>query len=610
MIHLNNEQQRAAMHFGGPMLVLAGPGSGKTAVITERIHYLLDKQVNADSILVLTFSNKAAREMQRRFIAAYGNSSVHFGTFHSVFFHELSRYRKYGKENIVTSEQSINIIKDVALKLNMENIDRKWCIDTLGSISVFKNTGNLPEYLLDDESKLFPLIFDEYVKRLKNAGLIDFDDMISDCLLMYINNPIALEKIRERYCYIMIDEFQDCNRDQYELIKLVAGPASNVFAVGDDDQCIYGFRGSDAGIVNRFLLDYQDCGYVELIRNYRCSKVIIDNAYSLIGHNKNRKDKTKQLPSLLRDDGEICVIKTEDAYSEAEAVYEIILKLQNDGVKLNEISILFRTETVSDYLQEYLGNKHIGIGFNTKNSIYDKDYFKDIMAYLKISQNRYDPGDYLRILNKPDRGLVRECINPENVSRDSMLLYYRDDIKMLKKLVELFAEIDFISSLTTYAAINYIWKKILGNIKPIPDELMNLAKKYETINELILSDKNKKYDKKMKEDALVLQTIHASKGLEYDTVIIIGLQEGIMPHNKARNPDSLEEERRLMYVAMTRAKNRLYLIARGKENHGKKYSRFISELNLDYKSMEVYTPSSRNSSKASSTASYSSSSSI
>lgn len=611
MIHLNNEQLRAVRHTDGPMLVLAGPGSGKTAVLTERVGYLINSHhVNADSILVLTFSNKAADEMKRRFINSYGNHPVCFGTIHSIFFQILKKYNNYTRDNIITTERSMSIIRDVGIKLEAGDIDDKWCIDMLGCISSYKNTGTCD---IKNSEIPFAPIFDEYCMRLRNAWLIDFDDMISDCLTLFNDKPEILGFVRDKYHYILVDEFQDCNLIQYKLLKLIAGDSANLYAVGDDDQSIYGFRGATSTIVLDFLNDYPKCDYVELIRNYRCAGEIIDCAYSLINHNRNRKIKSKQLPSVYRGMGEVCVIKTNDAYKEAEEVVRIIRETLKNGVKTSEIAVLYRSETSSDYLQELLYKLKIDSN-RTIHSLKNREEVKDIVAYLKITQNKHTASDYLRILNKPERRLVRECVG-DGRSRKAMLEYYKDDEKSRAALSGLFADIDFMKELPPYAAVNYLCKKVgykSSTQDTIPHDLMELSRKNNTINSFLKSIENEPCEKTRvnKTGGIVLQTIHASKGLEYDTVIVIGLQEGIMPHIVLGSDEETEEERRLMYVAMTRAKKRLYLIARGKEEHGKKYSRFIYELGIDYKSMESYIPSSRNSSNASSTASYSSSSSM
>lgn len=606
MIHLNNEQQKAVRHVDGPMLVLAGPGSGKTAVLTERVKFLISSvHVKAETILVLTFSNKAAYEMRRRFNASM-NSPVVFGTIHSIFFQVLKQYKNYTNDSIISQNQKMAVIRDIGNKLSVrEVIDDKWCIDTLNRISAYKNTGKMPRYLSDDELRSFPMVVDEYKNRLDKDQLLDFDDMISSCLELLEENEMILNRLRTKYKYILVDEFQDCNKDQYELLKLLAGKNANIFAVEDDDQSIYGFRGADATIVLKFMEDYPNCSYVELIRNYRCGKNIIDAAYNLICHNTIRKDKTKQLPSLLREEGEVIIIKTEDAYKEAWAVGDIIKKLRNEGVNLKDISILYRTEMASDYLQEFLSKIKINSNMVSNSKLRDKENFKDMVAYFKLSQGDKDIKNYFRILNKPNRGLLRDCI-AVNTQREGMLSYYSDDADKQKILNTFFNDLDFIGNLTPFAAAMYLEKKVGLQLS---DEIYEYTQMYCCIKDLLESLKQNDTLRRG-DDMLTLQTIHASKGLEYDTVIVVGLQEGMMPHNHAEDNESVEEERRLMYVAMTRAKKRLYLIARGKEAHGKKYSRFIYELSSDYNSIESYTPSSKNSSNASSTSSYSASSSI
>ncbi len=601
MTQLNQEQQKAVRHKDGPMLVVAGPGSGKTAVLTEHIRHLItEANVDPLKILALTFSRKAAMEMRRRFLRNMRQSTteVTFGTFHSVFYNVLRRYSNR-ELKIISLTEAITILKNIYRLTGDPEADNMQCVQMLNAISLYKNTGRIPHIpgMIAEE---FLKIFGEYNKRMKRAGLIDFEDMIGESLSLFLENPEVLKRMRKHYEHILIDEFQDCNRIQYDLLKILGGEKANLFAVGDDDQSIYGFRGAGGDVMQRFLTDHPDCKKVHLLRNYRCAKNVIDLADTFVRGNRQRLEKPKQLPSKFRGNGSVILLKAKDAYAEAVSVYEKICRLMADGVKASDIAILYRSEQCADYLEEYLRDHHLKVMRKHRNTFYEMKTVREALAYLALSQGEHTRSLFYTVLNHPERNLIRECIGSEPVSKAQMIRYYNGDQRAVHVIEKLFCDFDFIRDLPPYAAINYVFLGIgllkdhdlmrirTGN-KELPDaatilhELCERAKDHETVQSFLSHVETVcKSEATGREsgtlDEIILQTVHASKGLEYDTVFVIGLQEGLFPSGRAVTMEEREEERRLLYVAMTRAKNRLFLCARGSADEGKRYSPFIGEL--------------------------------
>lgn len=599
MIHLNKEQQQAVRHGDGPMLVLAGPGSGKTAVLTEHIRFLTQEcGIDPASVLALTFSRKAAEEMRRRFLRTEGSAMVTFGTFHSVFYQILRQNRK---AELITAQESVRLLTDIA-RLKGIDADPAWCYEMLQKISRYKNTGKAPA-MQEEEKDLFLAVTEAYSVRMKNAGLIDYEDMILLCLELLRTCPDALCEVRARFWYILIDEFQDCNMPQYELLKLLGAGRGNLFAVGDDDQSIYAFRGADSGVVSRFLSDYPGCEVVYLIRNYRCCASVIHASDSLIKNNRLRVDKPAQLPSKYRGRGTVCVLKAKDAYAEAELVCAQLSRLLSEHQEESKsIAILYRTEQCADYLTEYLSARKVIRKSQRSRSFWDTEPVKEILAYLHLSQGHFLREYFYPVLNHPNRDLVRECIGEGLAGEEDALAYYRGDPVHEEALKQLFSDLSFIGKQPPYAAICYIFYRIgwlkdyeersLQHAHTDPEgaeklvqELCERARDFDSVQKLL--DHAKKEGQQRvaasgtnTQDPIVMQTIHASKGLEYDAVFVIGLQEGILPHKRALSTEELEEERRLLYVAMTRAKSRLYLCERGSDGDGKRPSPFMKEIRL------------------------------
>ena len=517
------------------------------------------------------------------------------------------RQYKNGGIKLISEREKFNILYDIGRKLSgYDAIDGAWVLSRLDEIGAFKNTGKLPDHYDEEEERDFLAVASEYKRRMRSAGLIDFEDMILDCVELLQTHPKILLKLQHSFSHILVDEFQDCNDPQYELLLLLSAGHRNLFCVGDDDQSIYGFRGANSAIIRRLMEDHPDLQTVNLIRNYRCPAAVIDAATALITKNTLRITKPKQQPSKLRTGGSVTVLEVKDAKEEACVVAERIKSLLLQGSKPCDIAILYRTEQCAILLREKLIQD--GLLGNVKEhqvfsgNFYETEIVREVEAYLYLSQSVYQREYFFRILNHPDRNLVRECIGSEP-AKDTILRYYADDPVRSRALKDLFEDLDYLSNLPVYAAIHYIWKKtglgldyaqnrLRAKRDDLPDEdevlrkLCEQAKPFGSIKrflghmekERIKTQLNDRGERRRNDTGLIMQTIHAAKGLEYDTVFVIGLQEGILPHIRAGSLEEREEERRLLYVAMTRARNNLYLCARGNKDCGKRYSSFIKEI--------------------------------
>ena len=636
----NKEQLEAIRHFDGPMLVLAGPGSGKTRVLTERVKYLIEeRRVKPEDILVISFSQKSAREMQERFIKIADNKSypVNFGTFHAVFFHILSHYHKYSRESIIVDKEKYKIIEECGKKIkNTKYYTKSWQIDMADYISAYKNIGNeffdtIGAIMDESEREEFVCLYKEYIRRCKLEGKLDFDDMIIECLNLLKSNNSILSKWQNIYKYICVDEFQDINNSQYEVLALLAGDNHNVFVVGDDDQSIYAFRGARPELMQRFLSDYSDCKQVYLKINYRCDANIIYAANELITNNSNRILRTAQCPNSPHD-GEVCIVEAENTIIQAEYICETIKKLKiENGYSYSDFACLYRSGFAGKMLADVLEKHNIPVkGYSDSSSITDKPEMQIVISYMKIAIGKADKQDYLYVINNPTRHISREAImyDEKNIL-NSISIYYEDDCDMKIIVDKLIEDIIFIGKLSPYAAYIYMLKSV--NLKEYYINVLKMSfeaykeavisishfvKDFSSIESLIeyvnVKDNEKTSGRNITQtynDGINVMTVHASKGLEFEVVFVLGLQEGQFPHKKNLHAQSVEEERRLMYVAMTRARKKLYLMALCVE-HGKLRSRFIDEILHNQSFISSYSSLSRNSSKASATASYSSSSSM
>lgn len=647
---LNKEQQQAVSHINGPMLVLAGPGSGKTHILIERVVSLIENGINPDNILVITFSKKAAQEMEIRFKKrTKGNFyPVSFGTFHAVFFNILKNQNLYNSNSILTNKEKLSIITEAAsiIKLNKSN-QKSYLISTLEKISAYKNMGenifssSSYYFFNDEEIDEFKKLYKEYISLCSLYNKLDFDDMIEKCIELFNDNNSIRKLYQDKYKYILIDEFQDINKSQYEMIRLLEGSAKNVFVVGDDDQSIYGFRGALPDIVKLFVIDHEGCKRVNLLTNYRCCYEIIEAADKSIRHNKNRIIRQKQQSINAKGNGRVTILNFDNESSEGDYVCAEITQLKQKG--FNNFAIIYRSEHCVNLIEEKL--KQSGINYSRKNRAYDfymLESIRIIISYFKVAIDAASLEDYLLILNSPPRDLSRNAlIGFKGISRNdyfnTLCKYYNNynkiDTDKLNKIFAFKQDIELMSELPLIASFYYLLKKMglynyLNSIykkhpsksvefNELMDELENRLKIHTSI-EGFLGNVNQNSENEVNNTNnreiitsdinVTFLTAHASKGLEFDVVFVCGLQEGLFPHVRNLKEPGIEEERRLFYVALTRAKQYLYLLSRG-SIHGKIPSRFVSEI-CDQSFIASNSSLSRNSSNASATASYSSSSSM
>lgn len=612
----NISQKKAIEHFQGPMLVLAGPGSGKTLVITKRTQYLIDNHnVNPNKILVITFTNAAAIEMKERFnkIMESPSYGVTFGTFHAVFFNILRNTYNYNTNNILREEQKKVFFNEIIEKFQIQANDKKELIESIISeISVVKNDliENIKDYhAMSCSDEDFKKIYIGYKNYLNKNNLIDFDDMIVECYKLLSNREDILKKWQQKYQYILIDEFQDINRLQYKIMKMLAKPQNNLFIVGDDDQSIYSFRGARPEIMLNFENDYPNCIRVLLDINYRCDEKIVESAKNLINNNKKRFQK--EIKASTTNKGEIRIEKFKNLLQENDVIVNEIIDYNKKGILFEDMAILFRTNTQPRLLIGALSSYNIP--FKIKSlmpNIYEHWIAKDIISYIKIANNCMERKWFLNIINRPKRYIKRDYLDIPYVSFERLKSFCKDKEWVINRIEKLEEDIKYISTLPTYAAINYIRKSIgyddylkeyvekrpinLDELLDIADEIQESSKEYDNFDKWFeyidnFSVELKNNSKNIDFDAVTLSTMHSSKGLEYKVVFIIDVNEGIIPYKKSLlDEDNIEEERRMFYVAITRAKEYLHIYSID-ERYNKKLdiSRFIPEmLNIRYVSKD------------------------
>ncbi len=591
----NAAQLQAIEHMSGPAMVLAGPGSGKTKVIVERVRRLIEKGTDPGAILVITFTKAAALEMQYRFLKITDSSypEVSFGTFHSIFYQIIrSNISEHNSKLEIANESfKYEIIRDILSDLKDKNLMNNdiydqalvETADIISEISRIKNMAISSNDCRDNlcVKDLFSDIFDGYNRRLKEFEKIDFDDMICLCYEVLLNNTQTLSFWQKKYEYILIDEYQDINPMQYKVIRLIAGEKENIFAVGDDDQSIYGFRGSDPGIMLRFKDDFEhkDPVMINLNINYRCGRYILENALKVIEVNTVRYKKSLvAFPD--NGSGKVIARRYENRIRQSDAM---AFFLNNHKEELNDIAVLTRTNSeglaISKALNEY------GIPTNLdsiQKSIYDDRAVILCLNYLSFSEKGFKRNDFLKIMNKPMRYISRDSVPYETVREKDILNYYRGNEKRKDAVKALFKEINMISHLRPSLSVRYIRKnigidKLFPKSKDSLDELEKKAAKYlrnedliEYIKERVDAEKDEKKSSANtgSKNCVKIMTMHGSKGLEFKTVWIPDLNEGIIPSRSATAEGETEEERRMLYVAMTRAKKALIMsyITGNKEN--------------------------------------------
>ena len=567
---LNKEQYRAAHHMDGPMLVLAGPGSGKTHLLVERIRIMIeDGHIPPENILVITFSKKAARQMQARFERRVEERSypVTCGTFHAVFYHILREHNP-NLNRLITEEEQRKFIALSAEKCALsselftkdENIGH-----IIGMIGAYKNFGtdmfkrnDSAKIMTEDERKEFEMLLSEYDRLCKENGVLDFDDMILLCHRLLKKHEMVLRKWQKKFRYFLVDEFQDINDLQYEVLRLLAGDSMNVFAVGDDDQSIYAFRGSKPQLMKKFLHQYVGCRQVTLTMNYRCCANIIGAADTLIRHNTDRLDRPMQRHLPSKKGGTVELINTENTLVQAAYVCDMISILTDEhGYKQEDIAVLYRSEHCATVFVKMAEER----GYRLRSEAGSAGISRSRMireAYIRAHDGTASRADYFLIMNNPPRGLSREALCPDTGNYiEAFRSYYADDPVMLEKVNDL----EQMIRLSGVSEGTVLFDNFCENNNDFDDPWKSCQKEPSPLTP---------------RGGINVMTAHASKGLEFPVVFIIGLQEGLFPHHKSMSDDLIEEERRLMYVAMTRAKERLYMCCVSTE-HGKRASRFAVE---------------------------------
>ena len=607
-MQFNNSQLKAVKHKTGPMLVIAGPGSGKTTVLTARIRNLIEEySVNPANILVITFTKAAANEMKSRFNNMMGRSTnVTFGTFHAVFFMILRAAYNYSVDSIIKEDVRQNIIKQAIERSRLEPDDLNEMISNItGEISRVKTEAIdiNAYYSASCPEEEFRDIYKYYVKTLKKMGLIDFDDMLLYCHELLTTRRDILAKWQQKYQYILIDEFQDINKIQYDIIKLLAKPQDNLFIVGDDDQSIYGFRGSKPEIMLNFDKDYPDTDKVILDTNYRSTGNIVSAAGKVIAHNKVRFAKNI---NTVNDPGDkVDIIEFNTQAEEYEKIIDNIIKESASGGNYSDNAVLFRTNsTAAGFVRKLV---EYSVPFVTRDgvpNVFEHWIARDVITYMNIAMGSRKRSDFLQIINRPKRYIGRDYLTDAEISFDNLEKYYEDKNWMIERVDRLKYDILAMASMSPYAMINYLRKGVgydgyldeyaqshnmqVRELYDVMDELMESARSYKTFNEWFAyideygTKLRESYAAMDKQNAVILTTMHSSKGLEYPVVYIIDANEEITPHKKAVFAPEIEEERRMFYVAMTRAKRRLNIYyARKRYNKEIEVSRFVKEIMED-----------------------------
>lgn len=603
----NEAQTQAIQHTDGPCLVLAGPGSGKTLTIVNRVKYLIEKQkVRPEEILVVTFTRFAAAEMKFRLCLVMGKRDlpVTVGTFHGIYYGILKWAYRMNQENILSETEKYQILRGVINKERMEIFDEEDFIqDIAAEIGKVKNNRIPLEEFVSEKcsADAFRNIYRNYEQHRKELKKIDFDDMLVLCYELFRARPDVLAQWQKKFRYVLIDEFQDINRIQYDVIRMLAQPENNLFVVGDDDQAIYGFRGADSELMLGFGKDFPDAKQILLGMNYRSTANIVQNSLKLIENNVERY--SKKLEANREGGSCLHIQEVKDPVEEAEYVLEEIQKCKENGIKEEEIAILFRVHTDARAVVEAMVERKIP--FQMKEhlpNIYEHFIAKDIMAYFRLATGARHRQDFLQIMNRPKRYLGRDSVAGAKASFEDMRKFYCDKDWMIDRIDQFEWDVKMLMKMAPYAAIQYIRKRIgyddflkeyafthqinRSDLNEVLAEIEEAAKAFSSVEEWFAHVEEYTETLKVKEKernrprpGVRLMTIHASKGLEFKQVFLIAANEGRIPYQKAKTDKEIEEERRLFYVAMTRAKDFLK-ICYVKIKNGKEVapSRFVDEL--------------------------------
>lgn len=601
----NDSQMEAIRHNTGPMLVLAGPGSGKTFTTIQRIQYLIEHhKADPAHILVITFTKAAAAEMRERFqkLMHGKRQSVTFGTFHAVYYQIIKQAYHYQSDSIITQKEKIEYLKR-AISAADSTIPQSAEITEvlLNEISRVKNREKGMEgyrFLhAQIEQAQFEEIFSLYTQSMRRARKIDFDDMVLLCAELLHKRPDILAFWQNRYLYILIDEFQDISPAQYDVIRLLALPENNLFAVGDDDQSIYGFRGANPEIMMRFETDYPNASRVLLSVNYRSSGNIVACSQELIKDNKTRFPK--QI-TAAKEQGAPVVWR---GFCDKEEEYKYLLNSLKEKQKqgaLPKCAVIFRTnQEITAFAEKLAGQKIPYITKEKGKSLYDHFVAKDLIGYLRFAAGEYTRELFLRIMNKPARQFSRDCVQELPFTFSAVYAFYQGQEAMCAEIRRLEEGCKAVRSLPPYLALNYVRKAMdydrylssgHGGIQEerrkwleLADRIQDSAKDYRSISDWLAYVEERRENvgqtpEQRGGQGVNLVTMHGSKGLQYESVYLPDLNEGVVPHGKIVEKEEEEEERRMLYVAMTRAEEELALLyVKGKTERPVEPSRFISK---------------------------------
>ena len=611
----NREQEEAITHKGGPLMVLAGPGSGKTLVITYRVKWLIGNAgVHPSNILVITFTRAAAEEMKKRFFMFDGmaNTPVTFGTFHSIFFMILRYAYRYTAANIIREDVKRRYIKEMTENMELEIEDEnEFLSGIINEISYVKGEMMSLSYYHSNNcsDELFAQIYEGYEKRLREENLIDFDDMLVFCYELLKEREDIRTLWQNKFQHILIDEFQDINKVQYEIIRMLAGKGDHLFIVGDDDQSIYRFRGARPEIMLGFEKDYPEAKKVILNTNYRCSEEIVEGAEHLISHNTKRFPKNMQaargskVPITFRN--------LKDAGEECTDILKGIRFYYKKGIPLEDMAVIFRTNTQPRLLVGRL--MEYNIPFQMRDvipNIFDHWIARNILTYIKLAMGNRDRKLFLQVMNRPKRYISRSMITEPQVDLKKLKQQTFGKKWLYEKIDKLEMDLYLLRKMEPYAAIQYIRNGIgyedymneyaqfrrmnPDDLEEVLNQIQESAKEYHSFEEWFayIESYGEELRKQMEagrqqKSGVTLTTMHSSKGLEYEVVFVMDINEGVTPHKKAVKEADLEEERRLFYVAVTRAKTYLFLYS-VKELYQKdaQISRYIGELRYDKKEFQ------------------------
>lgn len=584
-------------------MVIAGPGSGKTTVILQRIRRLIEEEeVDPASILVITFTRAAAEEMCSRFgrLMEGQNYPVCFGTFHAIYFQILKHAYHYHSGNILSEYEKRELLRTILMQPSFALPAEEETVEQLLSrISRYKNGGPAQEEGSLPDEQIFLRLYESYQREMALRRKLDFDDILLQCGELLRRYPNIRAYWQKKFRYILVDEFQDINAVQYAVLRILALPENNLFVVGDDDQSIYAFRGARPRIMLDFQKDYPQAGRVELSQNYRCTPEILQRAVRLIEKNQERFPKKLR---AMKDSGS--PVRFLGFPSQEEQDRTLVEELERAGEARGRTAVIYRTNRDAARLAELLADRKVPFQLREKlKSPYQSSVVLDLRAYLSFARMGRKRADFYRIMNKPKRYLSRNAVAGGTVEFDRLKEYYRDKPYMQEGLRKLQLDVERLNKMDLYAAVNYI-RKGMGyeeylkrhaaengrDWRELADQLDWFQKQMRPFSSYVeLEEAIEAYERELKKassghaplDAVSLLTMHASKGLEFDTVYIPDCNEGVIPHKKSGRGEQVEEERRMLYVAMTRARKELTISwVAGTEEEPGFLSRFLNDMGL------------------------------